>query len=653
MTPLRIRLVWATLLPAALITLTLIPFIWSNAQSNLDNTRAAATALLKAEYDGFLQDMKGSINHALAVAEFPTVFDYLVKAQQTQSPYAERLLEPEREHLGKMFNTLLTHFGHYSRIALIDNNGNEHFSKPGFISSATDHSRAPYFRETMVLKARSLYVSPPHLGPSAAGPEVATAVVDIATPVFGRQGERLGMLLLTLDWGSSVERFSKAINAKPGARGLLVDAQGVWLLPTEQGELPFGSSLPTRWPDAWTAMQSAQQGEAPVGGNLFFFRAHDIRTHHFRSQAEQILSSPGSQPWRFGIIVPRPDLMYVLEESPWKGFMVILVYGLAIAVGIGWVLSNHHLRTLKSNAQRLSLEAKEYARELADLYENAPCGYHSLNEDGVIIKINRTERQWLGLSADELIDKQRYRELITPETRAAFDEAFQQVLMDGHEGSAECELICRDGRILPVAIEATARTNADGFQYSRAMVFDLTERKQLEDLLTRQAMTDPLTELGNRRYLENQAEMEMAKARRNGGPLSLIAIDLDHFKRINDLYGHDVGDLVLQAFAQTAKSQLREGDVLCRMGGEEFSILLPETDTERALAIAERLRQTIEEACVDIGEDLIDGGQLAYTASFGVTAVQPGENSLKPAIKRADQGLYKAKESGRNGIEVF
>lgn len=88
-------------------------------------------------------------------------------------------------------------------------------------------------------------------------------------------------------------------------------------------------------------------------------------------------------------------------------------------------------------------------------------------------------------------------------------------------------------------------------------------------------------------------------------------------------------------------------------GGEEFSILLPETDTERALAIAERLRQTIEEACVDIGEDLIDGGQLAYTASFGVTAVQPGENSLKPAIKRADQGLYKAKESGRNGIEVF
>ena len=97
---------------------------------------------------------------------------------------------------------------------------------------------------------------------------------------------------------------------------------------------------------------------------------------------------------------------------------------------------------------------------------------------------------------------------------------------------------------------------------------------------------------------------------------------------------------------------MREGDVLCRMGGEEFSILLPDTNPVKAEAIAERLRLSIEAATVTIGEDLIDGGNLTYTASFGVTEVKPDETSLKPAIKRADQALYEAKETGRNCIVV-
>lgn len=117
-------------------------------------------------------------------------------------------------------------------------------------------------------------------------------------------------------------------------------------------------------------------------------------------------------------------------------------------------------------------------------------------------------------------------------------------------------------------------------------------------------------------------------------------------------YGHDVGDMVLQAFARTTKAQLREGDLLCRMGGEEFTILLPDTNPVRAEAIAEQLRLSIEAAAVTIGEDLIDGGNLNYMASFGVTEVQPDESSLKPAIKRADQGLYEAKETGRNCVVV-
>ncbi|WP_018403149.1 sensor domain-containing diguanylate cyclase [Marinobacter gelidimuriae] len=649
---LSIRLALATLIPALLITSTLVPLFWSNIESRVESARITARALLEAEYDVLLQDMNESLNLSLAIAEFPSVVQYLSHAQETQSPYQERLLKQNEDQLGVMFNTLLTHFGRYTRLALIDTNGNEHLPTQSPTSPAADpgHADALYFREAMTLKARSLYVSPPYLRPGATGPEITTAVVDITAPVFGQDGERLGVLLLTLDWHSLASRLPHAEGMYSQTQALLVNAQGTSLLPNGSGALSFGSSLPIQWPEAWQAMISSNRGEVRLGDRLIFFHTQDFRTHHARSQAEQVLGLPGTQPWRLAIIVPRPGFTYLLAESPWTGALVVLVYVLAIAFGIGWVLTNHHQRTLRAGAQKLSLETRDDARELLDLYEHAPCGYHSLNKHGVILKINRTELQWLGYSADELIGKQLYRELVTSETRDAFDEAFRQVLGDGHEGSAECELMCRDGSTLQVAIEATAQTNSDGFQYSRAMVFDLTERKQLEDLLTQQTMTDLLTGLGNRRYLENQADMEMARAQRNGEPLCLIAIDLDRFKRINDRYGHDVGDLVLQAFAQTAQEQLRDGDVLCRMGGEEFTVLLPGTNIEQAGMIAERQRQAVETTPVDIGADLVDGGQVAYTASLGVTVVHPEESSLKPAIKRADQQLYKAKETGRNRV---
>lgn len=330
--------------------------------------------------------------------------------------------------------------------------------------------------------------------------------------------------------------------------------------------------------------------------------------------------------------------------------VIMLTYLLVLSSGVSWMLSQHRQKTLCKRALGISPEANQYVRKLEDLYEQAPCGYHSLDEQGYVLNINRTELEWLGYRADEIIGQRQYRDFVTPATREAFDAAFRDVLAEGHEGSAECELLCRDGRIVPVIIEATAQVTDEGFHYTRAMVFDLTERKQIEELLVQQSKTDPLTGLGNRRDLEAHADLEMARAKRTGSPLSLIAIDLDHFKHINDTYGHDVGDRVLTVFADTARGQLRDGDVLCRMGGEEFTVLLPETPEEQAWTIAERLRQVIENTPAEIGMDMIKGGRLNYSASFGVTQVELGEESLKNATKRADSRLYEAKESGRNRV---
>ena len=213
--------------------------------------------------------------------------------------------------------------------------------------------------------------------------------------------------------------------------------------------------------------------------------------------------------------------------------------------------------------------------------------------------------------------------------------------------------MCRDGTRLPVIIQASAHVTEGRFQYSRATVFDLSERKQLEARLAEQAMADPLTGLWNRRYLKGQAAKEMARARRGGTSLSLIIVDLDHFKRINDTHGHDVGDLVLQSFADTARAQLREGDILCRMGGEEFVILLPDTAPEQAMQVAERLRLAVSTTPVEVETEAVAAARLTYTASLGVARVDPEETSLEPAIKRADEALYAAKNAGRNRVHWY
>ncbi|MDW7748028.1 diguanylate cyclase [Halomonas sp.] len=634
--------------------MTLMPIFASHLEEQVDSTRQSATSLLTSEYDMLLQSMNQSFNQVLATAEYPLLRRFLSRQEAAETPAWGLAAQSDWEQLEALFDTLLTHFGRYTRLAVVDTEGRE------WVATSTvallprppvvNHGATTAFREAMTLQARDLYVSPPRLGASGEEKAPVTTVIDIATPIIDDQGERLGVLLFTLDWSRLTASLPHARESRGEA--LLVDAQGNWLLPDDESpEEQFGQPLATHWPAAWRAMSARNQNTTTLDEHLLAFRSHDLRTQHYRSQAGTVISDPGTQPWRLGILMPRPSLWGLLLENPVQLLAIAMVYLLSVAFGVFWVLSDHRLRSLRERALTFSREARQYASEVQDLYEHAPCGYHSLDSDGRVSKINRTELGWLGYRADEVIDKRHYRDFVTPETRAAFDAAFRQVLGQGQEGSAECELLCHDGTRLPVAIQATAQVTEEGFQYSRAMVFDLSERKKLEARLERQALTDPLTGLGNRRYLEGQAAMEIARAERSGAPLSLIAIDLDHFKRINDTYGHDVGDVVLQAFAKLARQVLRDGDVLCRMGGEEFAVLLPDTNREQALQVAERLREAVATTPAMVGDDATEDGRLAYTTSLGVTLVSAGETTLKPAIKRADQGLYAAKETGRNRVQ--
>ncbi len=169
------------------------------------------------------------------------------------------------------------------------------------------------------------------------------------------------------------------------------------------------------------------------------------------------------------------------------------------------------------------------------------------------------------------------------------------------------------------------------------------ENACLFEQVQRLAVTDPLTNLHNRRYFFEVAHREMERARRYESPLSLIMIDIDRFKDVNDTHGHLIGDLVLRHIAERLKAQLREIDVLCRYGGEEFVILLPDTNLEAAYQVAERLRQTIVQTPIQA-----DGKQVKVTTSLGVAYMDADCHQIDELIRYADQALYQAKSAGRN-----
>lgn len=172
------------------------------------------------------------------------------------------------------------------------------------------------------------------------------------------------------------------------------------------------------------------------------------------------------------------------------------------------------------------------------------------------------------------------------------------------------------------------------------------QRQVLEEDLERLARTDSLTGLPNRRYFMETAAQELARTGRFGGTLSILMLDLDRFKKVNDTYGHKAGDLVLKKLAETCRATLREVDFTARLGGEEFAVLLPGTDHAAALEVAERLRQAVAAAEVTLTPDT----RLRFTASFGVATLFDPAASVDTLLNQADHALYEAKHLGRNRV---
>ncbi len=200
-----------------------------------------------------------------------------------------------------------------------------------------------------------------------------------------------------------------------------------------------------------------------------------------------------------------------------------------------------------------------------------------------------------------------------------------------------------EGRIYPI------KQKLDNQRAVVWLAVNITKKKELENKLTEMAETDPLTGAYNRRVFLRFFKKEFARFKRYKTPLSVLLMDIDHFKQFNDTHGHDVGDLVLKELVNTCLPMLRESDLFARFGGEEFIVLLPNTAIDGARSFAERLREEIQHRGLDLESN---GNTLSFQVSIGVSVAVAEDKTIDDPIKRADTALYTAKNEGRNCVRV-
>lgn len=321
---------------------------------------------------------------------------------------------------------------------------------------------------------------------------------------------------------------------------------------------------------------------------------------------------------------------------------------------------NFRGKTLRATAVRditeihqKKLELQLAHSELELIFENSMVGMLLLRGGRTVHRANQRIADILGYeNAAELIGKHTSEFYPSQQAFEEFGEQFFKALNERDLSQIDYQFRRKDGSTVWCTMCGKAVDTNNPPDLTKGVLWvadDITVRKDAEKLLIKLATTDELTGLWNRRHFLDVGDKELARKKRYSSyDLSLLMLDIDFFKRINDNFGHDVGDKALKAFAELTQSCLREVDIQGRLGGEEFAILLPNTDQAQALLLANRICKTIKNQAHKAMPDI-----PPMTVSIGISSAQQGDDTLGDLLKRADNALYKAKKTGRDRAEVY
>ena len=392
---------------------------------------------------------------------------------------------------------------------------------------------------------------------------------------------------------------------------------------------------------------------AAGSGNLYIrLLDMDAGTALFNSLPDRHIEVLTERTFDFGgrhyLLLTSPTPAYFRQHQGWQSWWVLAMgsFGTALLGALLLLASGYTARVESQVAERADA-LRESEERFRTTLENSPIGIGIEGLHGEFLQVNKAFCDIVGYSKDEL--SRLTASALTHSEDVAADTEYRQQLLSGQSKTVRLEkrYVHKNGHPVWVQLTASLERYADRTpKHFIVQVEDITERKKLELQLVKEARTDALTGLYNRRYFYELAEREFALSKRLAGPLALLQLDIDHFKMVNDTYGHDAGDAVLRALSNACRHELREIDIIVRFGGEEFVVLLPGADRNRAMEVAERLRVILSKTTVvtDKAEN------ISFTVSIGVTNhLQDAENPDQ-MLKRADMALYAAKKAGRNCV---
>jgi diguanylate cyclase (GGDEF)-like protein/PAS domain S-box-containing protein len=303
------------------------------------------------------------------------------------------------------------------------------------------------------------------------------------------------------------------------------------------------------------------------------------------------------------------------------------------------------LKESEARLKQIEKDLRENEDKFRTIAQTAVDAIILADVNGNIIFWNEGALRIFGYTEEEIAGKP-LTILMPEEYRDAHQKGLQHIKSRGESkyigSTTEMHALRKNGDVFPIELSVSMWKSGEDYYYS-GILRDITKRKNMESKLKTLAATDTLTQVFNRTKYYEIMKREMEGTKRYDHPLSIIMLDIDHFKKVNDIYGHAAGDYVLRTLTQIVRDNLRKTDYLVRWGGEEFIIIAPDTDLKKAKILAERNRKASEKYKYEhIGK---------VTVSFGVTQFMKDDNE-DTVIKRADDALYEAKRKGRNRVEV-
>ncbi|MBJ6138969.1 diguanylate cyclase [Marinobacter litoralis] len=551
------------------------------------------------------------------------------------------------EALQLVFKAQLGQKPTYSQLRFLDDDGLElvRLDKSGRrvlkkYDDTLQHKGGRYYViETAALAEGDVYVSPLDLNVEEGQVEVPyTPMIRFGTRIVDGATGNQGLVILNMKGQTLLDTFDTGMAGSYPA--YLLDAEGHILAgPDQNDEWAFMFGLPSsfarEYPEALSDIMEGDHGWIETNNGLFVYETvHPLKSSSGGAEAEQYT-------WKTVSFIPSAALpSSALMSHSWViGFYIIGVF-LTLVISFYTHFLIHKRRELRRENERQSKRFWKISSVLGD-------GLIVMDKHGVLTYMNPEAERILGWDARDLVHKQGHEVFHVHEQGDPNCSVMDVMKTRQLYRSKDEEFRRKDDSTIPVILNAAPLTSDTGEEGVVISFQDFSEIKEYQETIHSLAFQDSLTGLPNRRVLEDRMQLAIALSGRHSRHFGLMFLDLDHFKEVNDTYGHDAGDILLREIAERLERNVRETDTVVRMGGDEFIVLLPEvSSTQNAIVVAEKVLHAVSQPVV------LPLGVARVGVSIGIAIARGAGLTVEGVMQTADKAMYEAKRRGKNQIFV-